>query len=151
MMRSPCQLEPPSIAYIAWPWGAHPCLNFACLWLSGLGSFPCRQIVAGLSIMSLGLAYVPINPSHPDKHIRKVLELAETNVAVTQESTTDKREWMSADLRAVHFHINMAAGSAYTLDQQDSMTDLDLAYISEKPHMHASPRAFAALRPSQLL
>ena len=76
--------------------------------------------------------YLPLNPSHPDTYISRILEVADVSVVACQEKTKANRNWAPDYFNTIEFSLDLLLTLAQTnsQDQQHATIDEDaLAYV----------------------
>ncbi len=85
-----------------------------------------EQVPSCLAILSLGAAYVPLDPTMPEKRIQKILEQSQIKVACIQPNTLK----LAQKLNLVAIDANESAVQKYAVELPDQNVEItDLAYM----------------------
>lgn len=86
-----------------------------------------EQIVAAVSILKAGAAYLPIDPSFPEERIHLLLKNASVNIVLTQEKVNQKMNWPEETTIICVDEVDLERID--TTDFNSSATGNDLAYV----------------------
>jgi amino acid adenylation domain-containing protein len=85
------------------------------------------QVISAVAILMAGAAYLPVDPSLPEKRLRELLEIGEVSVVLTRTALASKLSWPSGvDVLSVD---GTAADAWFDAADQCPATPDDLAYV----------------------